>query len=424
MLIEIRVGPGKRKLVSSILDVKKKCRIPSSKVHRVPHISLYGNFPARWDQVEKVKNALCSIGGKYPFLPYMIDGFRYTSGEKGKVIYFNIVPSQELKEFRKELAQKLSSIVPSFNHYDKKEDFLFHSTLAYKLTDSEFNRIWSYVNNKKSLLQKLKSLVTKSEEYPMRYFYLPMNALRVTFLNNEQKIICEYDFLQKRLLYRRQALDKTVWQNTLRIFRTITKIEGHKEKTNSIYLISDLHLDHANIIHYCARPFAHSNVEEMNRVLVNNWNNIIHNNQVYFLGDLSYGRGARPAEYWRNKLNGKIHSIRGNHYDLKDSKDYEILKHENHEFLLVHDPDKLPIKWKGWIIHGHKHNNDMKNYPFINGDKKTINVSAELINYRPISLDFIISLKLETIKRMDTIYSVPDRKSSPCATNVNGCRKT
>lgn len=52
----------------------------------------------------------------------------------------------------------------------------------------------------------------------------------------------------------------------------------------------------------------------------------------------------------------------------------------------------------------------MKNYPFINGEKKTINVSAELLNYRPVDLDFLISLGLDSIKRMDTIDSKPERK--------------
>jgi calcineurin-like phosphoesterase family protein len=189
-------------------------------------------------------------------------------------------------------------------------------------------------------------------------------------------------------------------------------MENYHEQTNSIYLTSDLHLDHANIIHYCARPFLASDVNEMNSVLIDNWNHVIHDlNTVYFLGDLAFGRGARPAEYWLSKLKGKIQFIRGNHeYGVKNSQEYAILNHQDHRFLLVHDPKNFPIKWDSWVIHGHVHNNDVKNYPFINGEKKTINVSVELTNYRPVSLDYILSLDLDSIERMDTIDSIPKRK--------------
>jgi calcineurin-like phosphoesterase family protein len=187
-------------------------------------------------------------------------------------------------------------------------------------------------------------------------------------------------------------------------------MENCKDNKKSIYLMGDLHLDHANIINYCARPFLFSDVEEMNNVLINNWNNTIRENKIFFLGDLSFGRGSRPAEHWLRKLSGDIHFIRGNHETgVKNSKEYENLEYKNHKFLLVHDPDNLPIKWDGWVIHGHKHNNDMKNYPFINGEKKTINVGAELVNYKPIDLDFIISLKIDSIKRMDCVDSNPER---------------
>lgn len=54
----------------------------------------------------------------------------------------------------------------------------------------------------------------------------------------------------------------------------------------------------------------------------------------------------------------------------------------------------------------------MKNFPFINGERKTINVSAELVNCRPVSLDFILSQNLDSILRMDTIDSIPQRKES------------
>jgi calcineurin-like phosphoesterase family protein len=52
----------------------------------------------------------------------------------------------------------------------------------------------------------------------------------------------------------------------------------------------------------------------------------------------------------------------------------------------------------------------MKDYPFINGKKKTINVSAELINYKPVSLDHLLKLGLNSIERMDTVDSTPTRK--------------
>ncbi len=410
MLIEVRIGPGKRKLSESVARVSRLCGTPLNKIHRVPHISLYGSFSADYQQVERVKEALLTVGRRYSFLPYLIDGFRWISGQQGRVIYFNIVAAAEFKKFRQELAQRLLKIVPRTQPFDKEEDFLFHSTLAYKLDSREFESLWSYVSTDKVLAEKYSSHAADNEDYRMKYFYLPLNALRVTFLNDQSKIICEYDFLQQRLLTRGEALSANEWSRTLKLFRISEGIEGVKFSgyQDMSFLSSDLHLDHVNIIHYCARPFASSNVNEMNEVLLDNWNNIVGSNEVYFLGDLSFGKEARPAGYWLERLKGKINFIRGRHdVDIRDAKEYQMVKNGRYTFLLVHDPDRLPIDWNGWIIHGHKHNNDMKNYPFINGDKKTINISPELVNYRPVSADFLSSLKLNSIKRMDTIDSIP-----------------
>ena len=410
MLIEVRIGPGKRKLSESVARVSRLCGTPLNKIHRVPHISLYGSFSADYQQVERVKEALLTVGRRYSFLPYLIDGFRWINGQQGRVIYFNIVAAAEFKKFRQELAQRLLKIVPRTQPFDKEEDFLFHSTLAYKLDSREFEMMWSCISSGGVLSKKFSTQMENAEDYHMRYFYLPLNALRVTFLNDQSKIICEYDFLQQRLLTRGEALSSDDWSRTLKLFRMAKGIEGYRfyDKRRSIYLSSDLHLDHSNIIHYCARPFTSENVGEMNKVLVENWNNTVGYDEVYFLGDLSFGRGARPAHYWLERLKGKINFIRGRHdVDIRDAKEYQMIKNGRYTFLLVHDPDRLPIDWNGWIIHGHKHNNDMKNYPFINGDKKTVNISPELVNYRPVSLDFLSSLKLNSIKRMDTIESIP-----------------
>ena len=145
-----------------------------------------------------------------------------------------------------------------------------------------------------------------------------------------------------------------------------------KMGTGKTWLISDLHFDHTNIIHYCSRPFA--NAEEMNKVLLNNWNGLVSpDDEAYFLGDMTFGRGSRPPSFWLSQLHGNIHYIRGNHDQEKImTKDKEYLEHASRKFLLIHDPEKKPGSWKGWTIHGHKHNNDLKNYPFINGERKTI----------------------------------------------------
>jgi calcineurin-like phosphoesterase family protein len=71
----------------------------------------------------------------------------------------------------------------------------------------------------------------------------------------------------------------------------------------SIYLISDTHFDHQNIIKYCHRPFR--DVRQMNKAMMRNWNNTVKaRDTVYFLGDWTYGRRHKPAKYWRRGLKG------------------------------------------------------------------------------------------------------------------------
>jgi calcineurin-like phosphoesterase family protein len=173
------------------------------------------------------------------------------------------------------------------------------------------------------------------------------------------------------------------------------------------YLISDLHLGHRSIIRFCKRPF--SSVDSMDRAMVKKWNETVKNSDsVYFLGDLTR-RGSTHRGLAR--LNGKIRFIFGNHDDfIKTAKHHDVLTYKGHSFLLVHDPAEVPDHWNGWVIHGHKHNNCMSFYPFINGTRKRINVSAELIDYRPLDIDLLLQLDYQTIKRMDTIHSRPVRK--------------
>ncbi len=173
--------------------------------------------------------------------------------------------------------------------------------------------------------------------------------------------------------------------------------------TQKVFFISDVHFDHANIIKYTQRPFR--NIEEMNETVVKNWNHAVKNDDVvFFLGDLGFSRGHRSINYWLEKLNGKIYFLKGNHDHGNVGKatqipsDYPLL-YKGRQFLLMHYPNR-PIDWNGWIIHGHKHNNNLEEYPLFNGEKKTINVSVELINFTPIDLDEIIAFDLNSTKKV------------------------
>ena len=76
----------------------------------------------------------------------------------------------------------------------------------------------------------------------------------------------------------------------------------------NVWFTADLHLDHRNIIRYCKRPF--DNIQQMNKILVDNWNNRVKKDDlVYFLGDFCFG----DARSWFPYLNGEIMLIKGNH---------------------------------------------------------------------------------------------------------------
>ena len=81
------------------------------------------------------------------------------------------------------------------------------------------------------------------------------------------------------------------------------------------FFTSDTHFNHANIIRFCNRPF--KDAEQMNEVMIANWNRVIGTDDtVFHLGDFCLG-GAVEWTKILDRLNGKIYLILGNH-DLKN----------------------------------------------------------------------------------------------------------
>ena len=232
---------------------------------------------------------------------------------------------------------------------------------------------------------------------------MTQHVLRVTIVSSRSKIVREYDLMQNKLLSRSDALDRDIFHKTIEKYKKKREKlgldnwefseEDEGKNVGKIFVISDTHFDHEKIIRLCKRPF--SSTRQMNQTLLNNWNSVVGEfDKVYFLGDLTFRRGRRPTDYWLSKLNGEIFFIRGNHdsdriTSAKVIPDRYELSYKNKKFLLMHAPQR-PLGYDGWIIHGDIHNNNLEEYPLINTENKTINVSSDLTNFTPLSLDQLI----------------------------------
>jgi len=102
------------------------------------------------------------------------------------------------------------------------------------------------------------------------------------------------------------------------------KKEKKKLEDPKVFFTSDLHLNHANILKYCNRPF--KNVEEMDRVIIENFKSTLkEGDTLYILGDLTFKR--QYAENFLRIITGmgvEVHFIIGNHD--KDGKTLEIIE--------------------------------------------------------------------------------------------------
>lgn len=171
-----------------------------------------------------------------------------------------------------------------------------------------------------------------------------------------------------------------------------------------IFVISDLHLGHKNIIKLCNRPF--KTLEEMDNTIINNWNKVVSKEDiVYVLGDFAY-KGLN-AEKYLDKLNGNIILIRGNHdkyirhNKIKAVYDYKEIEVNEVKYVLSHYP---MIAWNGQFrnsvhLYGHVHSSGSDwEFPKL---PNAHSVCCEFHNYTPIGInkfkpkDFKMEIKNE-----------------------------
>jgi len=168
---------------------------------------------------------------------------------------------------------------------------------------------------------------------------------------------------------------------------------------SKIWLTSDTHFCHKNIIKYCDRPFF--DVEEMNSVLIKRWNAAVaEDDVVYHLGDIYLGPADRASSLL-GALNGRIILIRGNHdrhskawyLERGIAEMYPSLFLYTHGkcILLTHEPDK--VMGENYDLHffGHIHNDTHRGeYPIIARNGACLCV--ELWDYAPVALETVLDL--------------------------------
>lgn len=168
-----------------------------------------------------------------------------------------------------------------------------------------------------------------------------------------------------------------------------------KEEEKKIWFTADLHLNHANIMHYCNRPF--KNVEEMDNTITKNFVELLRKgDMLYILGDLSFKK-SYAEEFLRTirKIGVEIHFIIGNHDKdggtIKTIKQYcksvqEIkeIKIDGTRITLCHYPMR---SWNGsfhgaWHLYGHVHGRwKLK--------EKTYDVGVDCNNFKPVSYTWL-----------------------------------
>jgi 2'-5' RNA ligase len=195
-LIDIRLmGSTKQQIRTLSNQLEEKFRLGKKLV--APHITLAGPFST--DDEERLIADFSRVCTSQKGVPeYDVGGYGFF--DETRVVFVSITPDENLRQFRYELSQAIAPYC-MLRDYDRDSagEFSFHATLAMKLDWLTFQRIKFYFR--------------KQESVVFRH-----HPIRATLLRNS-KILCEYDFVQGRMLTRAQARSKATMKRDFEILR-------------------------------------------------------------------------------------------------------------------------------------------------------------------------------------------------------------
>lgn len=157
--------------------------------------------------------------------------------------------------------------------------------------------------------------------------------------------------------------------------------------SNRVFIISDTHFGHKNILRYESKYRPFSSIEEHDAELVRRWNAVVKKHDtVWHLGDVLFGESSFSL---LGQLNGVKRLVLGNHdnYPIQKYAEHFSSIHGCTEIrgcLLTHMPVHLSqfARYRA-NLHGHVHSRALS-------DSRYICVCAELTDLAPVLLDKIL----------------------------------
>lgn len=174
-----------------------------------------------------------------------------------------------------------------------------------------------------------------------------------------------------------------------------------------VWITSDTHFNHTNIIKYCNRPFP--SIYTMNEELIKRWNSVVDPSDiVLFLGDFCF---AKPSEAEQTTL-WLTGALKGHKFIIKGNHDFQKLTYTklgwefecfqefvfNSRFSFRHRPDNIQNDAQkfDFIFYGHVHDKIVGDAPY-----NTINVCCDVHDFTPMDItNYFTEKELLCLKSM------------------------
>ncbi len=181
-----------------------------------------------------------------------------------------------------------------------------------------------------------------------------------------------------------------------------------------IFITSDTHYGHANIIKYSNRPY--KSVEEMDAALIANFNSVVGaNDTTYLTGDFAFYKNQEHTRAVIKALNGSKVLVLGNHDKYLEPETLAEFS-SVHNYLEINVPDADHPRGKQMIVLFHfpmvvwnkSHHSSWSLFGHCHGtlpdnpNSLSIDVGVDCHNYKPISYDQVKAIMVKkTFKPID-----------------------